>query len=536
MRPSFINRLSVKLTLIILSILLINLAVYTFYTLSVLKKDLTEASSQNAYNMSDVIKKSTRYSMLLNRRQDIYEIINTIGKEAGVVKIRIYNKQGRISYSTDSTEINKTVDTNSEACYVCHSRPTLPTNLPQNEMIRVFKFDDGSKVLGLINPIKNESDCSNGACHEHPADKNILGVLDVIVSTEKMNQIIESNTRSIVTNAVILMVLISAFSGLFIVILVNRPLKKISQGIEEISKGNLEYKIKINSKGELAQVANEFNYMSSHLNTAYQEIKEWSETLNLKVEEKNEELKKIYEQITQIEKLASLGKLSATVAHELNNPLEGILTYSKLITKKLTKKSTNGEYKDIIEFLTLISDESARCGKIVKDLLLFSHKDEGKFTENELAKIIDKSLILINHHLEINHITLVRDYRIESLSIECDSQKIEQALIAVLINAIEAMSGGQTLKVSLETEDENAVIRITDQGKGISEKDLPNIFEPFYSTKNDNKGTGLGLAVAYGIIKQHRGKIQVETTSEEGTTFKMILPIKKITREVNHET
>ncbi len=536
MRPSFINRLSVKLTLIILSILLINLAVYTYYTLSVLKKDLTEASSQNAYNISDVIKKSTRYSMLLNRRQDIYEIINTIGKEVGVEKIRIYNKQGRISYSTDSTEINKTVDTNSEACSLCHSRPTLPTNLPQNEMIREFTFEKGKNVLGLINPIKNEPDCSNGACHEHPADKNILGVLDVIVSTEAMNNIIESNTRSIITNAVILVVLISGFSVLFIVILVNRPLTRISRGIEEISNGNLDYKIDINSKGELAQVGNEFNYMSSRLNTAYKEIKEWSETLNLKVEEKNEELKKIYEQITQIEKLASLGKLSATVAHELNNPLEGILTYSKLISKKLSKLSTDGEFKDIIEFLTLISDESARCGKIVKDLLLFSHKDEGKFTENDLAKIIDKSLVLINHHLEINRIHLVRDYKTEDLSIECDSQKIEQALIAILINAIEAMNEGQTLKVELETENENAVIRIIDQGKGIAEKDLPNIFEPFYSTKNDNKGTGLGLAVAYGIVKQHYGKIQVENTSEAGTTFKITLPIKKITREVNHET
>ncbi|HSD64982.1 MAG TPA: ATP-binding protein [Ignavibacteriaceae bacterium] len=535
MRPSFINRLSIKLILVISSILLINLAIYTFYTLSVLKKDLTEASSQNAYNLSDVIKKSTRYSMLLNRRQDIYEIINTIGTEAGVEKIRIYNKQGKISYSTDSTEINKTVDTNSEACYVCHSRPTLPTNLPQNEMIREFTSDKGKKVIGLINPIKNEADCSNGSCHEHSADKNILGVLDIIVSTTTMNQIIESNTRNIITNAIILTALISAFTGIFISILVNRPLKKISKGMEEISNGNLVYKIDIGSRDELGQVANEFNYMGVRLNTAYNEIKEWSETLNLKVEEKNEELKKIYEQITQIEKLASLGKLSATVAHELNNPLEGILTYSKLITRKLTKQSKDGEFKDIIEFLNLISDESARCGKIVKDLLLFSHKDEGKFSSNEISRIIDKSLILINHHLEINHIKLIKEYKSDNIIAECDSQKVEQALIAVLINAIEAMNEGQTLKVTLEECKGEAVIRITDQGKGIADKDLPYIFEPFFSTKSDNKGTGLGLAVAYGIIKQHYGKLSVESTSVEGTTFKITLPIKKI-QEVKNET
>lgn len=536
MRPSFINRLSIKLTVIILGILLINLAVYTFYTISVLKKDLIEASSQNAYNISDVIKKSTRYSMLLDRRQDIYEIINTIGQEAGVEKIRIYNKQGKISYSTDSAEINRTVDIKNEACNVCHYRPTLPTNLTRNEMIREFTFKKERKVLGLINPIKNESDCSNGDCHAHPAEINILGVLDVIVSTEKMNQIIESHTKSIITNSIILTVLMSAFSGLFITILVNRPLKKISKGIEEISNGNLNYKIDINSNGELAEVADEFNRMSARLNTAYNEIKEWSETLNIKVEEKNEELKKIYEQITQVEKLASLGKLSAIVAHELNNPLEGILTYSRLISKKLTKMSKDGEFRDIIEFLDLISDESSRCGRIVKDLLLFSHKDEARYSQNELSGIIDKSIILINHHLEINHINLTRDYKTVHLNIECDSQKIEQALIAILINAIEAMHEGQTLNVTLEEEENMGVIRITDQGKGISEKDLPYIFEPFYSTKNDKKGTGLGLAVAYGIIKHHNGKISVENTSIEGTTFKIILPIKNISQEVNNET
>jgi two-component system NtrC family sensor kinase len=535
MRPSFINRLSIKLILVISSILLINLAIYTFYTLSVLKKDLTEASSQNAYNLSDVIKKSTRYSMLLNRRQDIYEIINTIGTESGVEKIRIYNKLGDITYSTDSTEINKTVNTNSEACYVCHSRPTLPTNLPQNEMKREFISENGTKVIGLINPIKNEPDCYNGPCHEHSADKKILGVLDVIVSTTTMNQIIESNTRNIITNAIILTILISAFTGIFITILVNKPLKRMSKGMEEISNGNLEYKIDIGSRDELGQVANEFNHMGIRLNKAYKEIKEWSETLNAKVEEKNEELKKIYEQINQIEKLASLGKLSATVAHELNNPLEGILTYSKLITKKLTKKSNNGEFNDIIEFLNLISDESARCGKIVKDLLLFSHKDEGRFFSNDLAQIIDRSLILINHHLEINHITLVKEYKSDNITAECDAQKIEQALIAILINAIEAMHEGQTLKVILEESKNEAVIRIIDQGKGIDEKDLPYIFEPFFSTKNDNKGTGLGLAVAYGIIKQHYGKLSVESTSVEGTTFKITLPIKNI-QEVKYET
>ena len=473
--------------------------------------------------------------MLLNRREDVAQIIKTIGTEAGVEKVRIYNKLGQISFSNDPAELNNVVDTQNEACVSCHSQSVLPVNLAKNKMLREYKLENGNSVLGLINPIENDPDCSSAACHEHSSDKKILGVLEVVVSTEAIDKILESNKKSVITNTLILMVIISSISGVFILFLVNRPLKKISEGITELSNGNLNYKIGIKSKDELGQVANEFNMMASKLNKAYREIKDWSETLNHKVEEKNTELKKIYEQISQIEKLASLGKLSAIVAHELNNPLEGILTYSKLISKKLSKQSSREDNNDLISYLSLISDESARCGKIVKDLLLFSHKNESEFSRNEISSILDKSLKLINHHLEINKIELIKEYNAYNLTAECDAEKIEQAFIAILINAIEAMNEGQTLKVQLDKTDDGAIIRIVDQGKGISEKDLPFIFEPFYSTKSEGKGTGLGLAVAYGIIKQHKGIISVEETSSEGTTFKITLPLNKILQEVQYE-
>jgi two-component system NtrC family sensor kinase len=228
----------------------------------------------------------------------------------------------------------------------------------------------------------------------------------------------------------------------------------------------------------------------------------------------------------QIEKLASLGKLSATVAHELNNPLEGILTYSKLISKKIRNNSDNGDFTKILSFLDLISEESARCGKIVKDLLLFSHRGDDEMNEESLETIIDKSVTLIHHHLEINKITLVKEYPNNDINVHCNSQKIQQALMSLLINAIEAMPNGGTITVALTKTPDLAVVRIIDEGTGILEKDLPNIFEPFYSTKEASKGTGLGLAVVYGIINNHGGQVVVEKTSPRGTTFKITLPIK----------
>jgi len=519
------NRLSAKLIVSISVILIIIFAVYTYVQVTNLDEYLTRNSFKHAYNVSDVIKKSTRYSMLLNRREDVHQIINTIGKEEDVRGIRIYNKLGEIIFSTDSTELNKTVDVTAEACIVCHNSKTPLSKLRKEDKIRIFTAKNNERVLGLINPIYNERDCSSGDCHAHEPGKKFLGVLDVMVSLRSLDSIKAETTKTTIANSAIVTVLTALTCGIFIFMLVNIPMLKISKGIEEVGNGNLDYRIHVKSKDELGKVGEKFNDMSAKLTAAYNEIKEWSETLNLKVQEKTEELKNIYNQVNQIEKLASLGKLSATVAHELNNPLEGILTYSKLITKKL-KNNGSGDQTKLIEYLELISDESARCGKIVKDLLLFSHQEDDQFSIQPLLPIIDKSVTLINHHLEMHGIELVKDYHIEGISIMCNPQKIQQALMSLLINAIEAMPNKGTITIKVSKEENHAVIRIIDEGTGIHEKDLPHIFEPFYSTKEASKGTGLGLAVVYGIIAHHTGNITVEKTSEAGTTFKIILPFK----------
>jgi len=519
------NKLSVKLLLVTSLILIVVFSIHTYVTIYYLENDITRLYQQNAYNISDIIKRSTRYSMLLNKRNDVYQIIRTIGAEPGVKGIRIYNKLGTIIFSTDSAEIDKTVDMKAEACVACHGKSGVRNEISANERMRFFNVSKDERVLGLINPIKNEPDCYNSDCHAHSPSLEMLGVLDVMISMKRADETIASNRRTVIFNSVIITLIISVFSGVFILILVNKPIRKLSRGIEEVGKGNLKYRIPLKSRDELGIIARQFNDMSRKLDAAYKEIKDWSETLNIKVEQKTEELKNIYNQVVQIERLASLGKLSATVAHELNNPLEGILTYSKLIQKKLKASQDGQDYSKIIEFLTLISDESARCGKIVKDLLLFSHRDTDEFSKADLSQIIDKSITLINHHLEINNIKLKKSYPQEQIEIYCNSQKIQQAFMSLLINAIESMPHGGTIMVDTKCESNIAFIRIKDEGSGIPEKDLPHIFEPFYSTKEAAKGTGLGLSVVYGIISLHNGHVEVEETSQQGTTFKISLPI-----------
>jgi two-component system NtrC family sensor kinase len=525
MKTRLWNRLSFRLIISISVILICFLAIYTFFLITNLDEYITNNSFKHAYDVSEVIKKSTRYSMLLNRREDVHQIINTIGTEKGVKGIRIYNKQGTIIFSTDSSELNKQVDLTAEACIICHNASVPLTTVSNQDKFRIFTTYKDQRILGLINPIHNEEDCSSASCHAHSSNIQFLGVLDVMVPLNELDLIKTEITKTTIINSAIITVVTAAACGVFIIFLVNMPMRKLSKGMQEVGNGNLNYKISVDSEDELGEMAKRFNEMSSKLNSAYQEIKDWSGTLNIKVQQKNKELKKIYEHITEVEKLTSLGKLSATVAHELNNPLEGILTYSKLISKKLKKLDDGKDYSDLQNFLGLIADESARCGMICKDLLLFSNRGEEHFEPVLFIEVIDRSLALINHHFEINNINIKRINKDKDLAVECDSQKIEQAIVAVLMNAAESMTGEGIVTSTLSREGNNVALRITDEGSGISGNDLPHIFEPFYTTKNHSKGTGLGLSVAYGIINQHHGNIVVENTSIKGTTFKITLPI-----------
>jgi two-component system NtrC family sensor kinase len=230
-----------------------------------------------------------------------------------------------------------------------------------------------------------------------------------------------------------------------------------------------------------------------------------------------------------MEKMASLGQLSATVAHELNNPLEGVLTYTKLLKKKLeNRRLSEAELEDMVRQLTFIADETVRCGNIVKNLLLFSKAESAGFKLENINSILEKCVHLIDHHLEMHNIALKRDLSQDLPLIQCDANQLQQAFLAITMNAVEAMPGGGTLTLNTapRVAEEAVEVRIIDTGVGIPPEILPKIFEPFFTTKSEGKGVGLGLAVAYGIIKRHDGRISVDSEINHGTTFTLVLPIR----------
>jgi len=268
-----------------------------------------------------------------------------------------------------------------------------------------------------------------------------------------------------------------------------------------------------------------FKLMTQQLKDANEANQEWSSTLERKVRDKSEELKKAQARLLLVEKIASLGKLSAVVAHEINNPMSGILTYAKLCLKiiqnpvSLSREQTNS----VVQFLSVIRDEAIRCGDIVKNLLIFAKKDFGKWTEESLNKIISNSIQLVKHKMQMKELELFQELAEGNDIIYCDASGIQHVFVALFINAIDAMTKGGRLKIKtmfLDSSNEVQIV-ISDTGSGIPDEILPHIFEPFVSTK---ESTGLGLAVVYGIIQQHKGEIEVESKTNQGTTFIMTLP------------
>jgi PAS domain S-box-containing protein len=241
-----------------------------------------------------------------------------------------------------------------------------------------------------------------------------------------------------------------------------------------------------------------------------------------------EDLKDAQEQIVQSEKLASLGKLAATIAHEINNPLAAVLTYIRLMIKLKDRDEFHSDrLEDISRYLATMESETARCGEIVKNLLAFSRQSKITIKRHNIADIIDKTLNLIAHDLEMKEIHLKKIIEPNLPDVHCDFQQIQQALLNLMYNASDAMNEGGTLTVTTNRKagaEKFLEVMVSDTGHGITEHDKEKIFDPFFTTKEEGKNVGLGLSVVYGIITRHNGTIELESTAGKGSTFKVSLP------------
>jgi two-component system, NtrC family, sensor kinase len=523
----FRQRLAVQLTVSITVLIALIEGTAAVVNLRTHQRQLIEHMILGADQLSRGIASATWHAMLSDDRQAAYEVMQTVATKKGVEWIRIFNKEGRIVYST-RPETGRMVDKNTEACFVCHTReqPLVRVDVPSRA--RTFRDATGTRTLGLITPIYNEHACSAAPCHAHPVEKAVLGILDVGLDLAPVDAEIAALTTRTVAVLLGEVALVAAFLVFFTRRFLHRPIGKLVEATRAVSAMELDHPIEVSGSEEMLELARSFETMRQRLRLAVAEINDSRQQLETRVRERTAQLEVAQRKLVQAERLASLGQLAATVAHEINNPLSGVLNLSMLMQRIVTDDGIPpARVAEFRGYLADVSHETARAGRIVSDLLAFSRRSSPRRGEEDLNALIRKTVSLVDHKLRTLEVEVVLDLSEALPLVPCDASQVQQVVLNLVLNAAEAMTDGGRVTLSTRAfPGENRMqLSVVDSGAGIPPEVLPRIFDPFFTTKEEGKGVGLGLAVVYGIVQAHGGDIEVESTPGKGTCFRVVLPL-----------
>ena len=534
----FLHTASARLLAPLLFMIVAVFFVYGFLSFRATSAEWTDSVYAYARKFGDVIKRATNHGMLLNRKDDVQYVVQLVASSPGIESIHIYNKTGVVAFSHDPSKVGQKVDMQAEACIACHDKSKPLSAANTDRRTRVFSNAAGRRILGLIEPIENEPRCAEGGCHAPVSEQSILGIIDVQMSLEPLDAALADARRRSTLLTLVVMLVVSGATVAFVYRIVRRPVMKLVDGTQRIAQGDLDTCIEVTTKDELGQLADAFNHMTADLRHAREESNRWSQQLEQKVVEKTAELGRAQKQVMLMDKMASLGKLAATVAHELNNPLGGILNYAKLV-ERVVRDETLDEAgrQEVMRYLSAIQQESRRSGDIVRNLLLFARPVQARLASVKLSVIVARSLLLLRHRMDMAQVACDYQSPTDDDSLWCDSDQIQQVLVALLVNAIEAMEeGGGTLRVAIAGSVDQIELVIADSGVGIPDSAVAHIFEPFFSTKEKESGVGLGLAIVFGIVQSHAGTIEVKSGPGRGTTFTVKLPRRAAAQALNPGT
>jgi two-component system NtrC family sensor kinase len=490
---------------------------FLYLNIRSLSRQILDKTEEEAFNLSETIRLSIRNAMIKDRRDEYQRIIDDVAQRKGIAEVRIFNKQGEITVSSDRSKVGTVVDKKAEACYGCHQEGEAKVLLPSDSKTRIYHTEKGS-LLGLINPIYNESTCY--PCH--PKATNVLGVLDTTINLEDFEKEKGLIYNRMTISGIVSVVVLSLLLSLLLTRVVNRPVDKLLAATKTAAHGNLNQTVSIHSHDELGELSESFNNMISELKRSRDAIEGWTQTLEHRVQERTQELQSVQDQLIRAGKMAAIGELAAGVAHEINNPLTGVLTFSSLMLKKVDE---NHPWKKDLENIV---QQTTRCRNIVKGLLDFARQRKPDKKEWDIHMLIDRTVTLVENQARFQNIKIVKKFETGMPMLFIDGDQIQQVFMNIIINAADAMAGdGGMLTIKTNTKDRVAEISFTDTGCGMTKEQLTKLFAPFFTTKEIGKGTGLGLAISYGIVQSHNGEIDVESEMGKGSTFRIKLPMEK---------
>lgn len=532
--------LPVRLTLyghvvLIIAILAVILFIaFGFIFRSVYVQYMNTVIHQNGNDIGSLVEGALYHSMMENDKRTLQNTLDIINTIEGIEDVNLYDSDDNLAYSSFSPDATGHMNPN---CKDCHE--DFSSMFPRLEKAYRIIDEDSQCIMSknaikhrqllIRSPILNEASCYTSACHAHSETDDLLGSLIIKIPLKDMDDAVAKSRMDFfvfVTLTTLLLV------GLLIFITrrsIKQPLNELVRVSEAVTRGDRSSRVEIGASTmkdmEIVSIA--FNDMLNNLQSANDELHNWSQQLEYKVRKKSEELSAVQNEIIHVERLASLGKLSSSVAHEINNPLSGILIYTKLIHKQLSDPETCASKREaMLQHLKMIESETKRCGDIVKGLLDFSKKDQEDFEPARLHDILQETYDLMSHPVKIANIIFKKEFNARRDLVYCSPNQIKQACVAIIVNATEAIrENGEIIMQTGNPDEETIQFDITDNGIGIAESEIPHIFEPFYSTKQDASGIGLGLAIVHGIVQSHKGRISVKSEPGSGTTLTIVLPL-----------
>ncbi|NOZ25785.1 MAG: HAMP domain-containing protein [Nitrospirae bacterium] len=519
------HSLSLKLIVAIGILVLTGSSIFWYMIIIRGEQEFLNNSIRHTAAYTAMIEKSIFINMHARQVGTIQDTIEIIGSSENVMNINVYNLEGEVRFSSDRAMVGRKIDIDS-SCRLCHTDPSKPEEtmtMKDSSMWTIIKGDDG-RVLRFLRPIVNKESCYSASCHYHPSDRKILGILETDYSLANIDSTLRRQKIETITFGIIFTFFFCIVLCIILWKILIKPLQLLADGMKRVSEGDLNHRVEIRTKDEMGMLAETFNSMTRELRNARQKLENWAKELEAEVAKKTEEIRRGQEQLIHTEKLASLGRMAAGVAHEINSPLTGIVTFAHLMLKRIPP-----ENKMDREDLEVIIEQAERCSKIIKGLLGFSRAIPAERADIDINDTIRHTLEIIQNQAKFHNVKIKTDLSPDLPLIVGDASQLQQVFMNLLINAADAMNdrGEITIATRLVTEEgrEFLEIEFTDTGPGIPEEHMGKLFEPFFTTKPVGKGTGLGLAVSHGIVRKHGGHIKVKSAPGKGTSFFIRLPL-----------
>ena len=453
--------------------------------------------------------------------EDIQKALQSLATIKSINKVKVVNNKGVISHSSDHSEIGEQITWETSPCLHCHHEPPKEQlRLTHQRQWVEYMNAEGEYMLTVLDPIFNESDCFTAPCHVHPENEEIIGFLVSDTPLTPIEERIRENIFTVTTIVIAVVAVAAVILSIILWFIVIKPITALSEGMKRVSAGDLSHKIDSHTKDEVGRLSTAFNEMTSELSQARRKMERWTQSLEEEVAKKTRLIMQTQDKLIQAEKFAALGRLTSEIAHEIRNPLTALGGFGRRI---LNESVTDKQQR----YASVIVSEADRLEKILKDVLIYSWEPHLKLERIKPSEIIEETILLLHELLNDYSITVERIYETDLL-VFVEKEHVKQAIINLMSNAIDAMSGGGTLTVTIREEKKNEItyvaVHLSDTGSGIPTEEILHVMEPFYSTKKSGHGTGLGLSISRKILFEQGGFIQLTNRESGGLTASLYFP------------